>query len=135
MLIGIVISVLLDLCEYKFQKKWIFITANALSARPLSSSFWHLKQGFQTFCFCSGSSCGKTWIFVSGREAARMIFNSAEFLIFYPLVLLLYFVLPKCFKWPLLLIASCFFYMIWNPPPDFPYFFHDGGFLCERDYY
>ena len=30
MLIGIVISVLLDLCEYKFQKKWIFITANAL---------------------------------------------------------------------------------------------------------
>lgn len=30
MLIGIVISVLLCFCEYKFRKKWIFITANAL---------------------------------------------------------------------------------------------------------
>ena len=45
-----------------------------------------------------------------------MIFNSAEFLIFYPLVLLLYFILPKRCKWPLLLAASYFFYMIWNPP-------------------
>ena len=45
-----------------------------------------------------------------------MIFNSAEFLIFYPLVLLLYFILPKKCKWPLLLAASYFFYMIWNPP-------------------
>lgn len=45
-----------------------------------------------------------------------MIFNSAEFLLFYPLVLLLYFVLPKRFKWVLLLAASYFFYMIWNPP-------------------
>lgn len=45
-----------------------------------------------------------------------MIFNSAEFLLFYPLVLLFYFVLPKKLKWPLLLAASYFFYMIWNPP-------------------
>ena len=45
-----------------------------------------------------------------------MIFNSIEFLAFYPLVLLLYFVLPKCCKWPTLLAASYFFYMIWNPP-------------------
>ena len=45
-----------------------------------------------------------------------MIFNSAEFLIFYPLVLLLYFVLPKKCKWPMLLAASYYFYMIWNPP-------------------
>jgi D-alanyl-lipoteichoic acid acyltransferase DltB (MBOAT superfamily) len=45
-----------------------------------------------------------------------MIFNSAEFLVFYPLVLLFYFVLPKKLKWPLLLAASYFFYMIWNPP-------------------
>ena len=43
-----------------------------------------------------------------------MIFNSFEFLIFYPLVLLLYFVLPKCCKWPVLLAASYFFYMYWN---------------------
>ena len=45
-----------------------------------------------------------------------MIFNSAEFLVFYTLVLLFYFVLPKKLKWPLLLAASYFFYMIWNPP-------------------
>ncbi len=45
-----------------------------------------------------------------------MIFNSAEFLVFYPLVLLLYFVLPKKLKWPMLLAASYYFYMIWNPP-------------------
>ena len=30
MLIGIVISVLLSLCEHVFRKKWIVITANAL---------------------------------------------------------------------------------------------------------
>ncbi len=45
-----------------------------------------------------------------------MIFNSWEFLLFYPLVLLLYFVLPKKLKWIMLLAASYFFYMIWNPP-------------------
>ena len=80
MLIGIVISVLLDLCEYKFQKKWIFITANALfcaAAFVVLLAFEARLSG--PFAFCSGSSCGKTWIFVSGREAARMIFNSAEF--------------------------------------------------------
>lgn len=45
-----------------------------------------------------------------------MIFNSAEFLLFYPLVLLGYFLFPKKMKWPWLLAASYFFYMIWNPP-------------------
>ena len=44
-----------------------------------------------------------------------MTFNSWQFLIFYPTVLLLYFLLPKKFKWPLLLIASYFFYMCYNP--------------------
>ena len=45
-----------------------------------------------------------------------MIFNSIEFLIFYPLVLLLYFLLPKQFKWVMLLAASYIFYAVWNPP-------------------
>ncbi len=45
-----------------------------------------------------------------------MIFNSAEFLLFYPIVLLFYFILPKKTKWVWLLAASYFFYMIWNPP-------------------
>ena len=44
-----------------------------------------------------------------------MTFNSIEFLIFYPIVLLLYFVLPKVAKWPMLLVASYFFYMCYNP--------------------
>ena len=43
-----------------------------------------------------------------------MIFNSLGFLIFYPVVLLLYFVLPKRCKWPVLLAASYYFYMYWN---------------------
>lgn len=44
-----------------------------------------------------------------------MTFNSIEFLIFYPAVLLLYFLLPKVCKWPMLLIASYFFYAFYSP--------------------
>ncbi len=66
-----------------------------------------------------------------------MIFNSAEFLLFYPIVLLLYFTLPKRFKWIWLLAASCFFYMIWNPPLIFLILFTTAvsfvsGILIER---
>lgn len=43
-----------------------------------------------------------------------MTFNSWEFILFYPVVLLLYFVLPKRAKWPMLLIASYFFYMCYQ---------------------
>lgn len=43
-----------------------------------------------------------------------MTFNSWEFLLFYPVVLLLYFVLPKKAKWPMLLVASYFFYMCYQ---------------------
>lgn len=43
-----------------------------------------------------------------------MVFNSVEFLIFYPIVLLLYFILPKKARWVLLLAASYFFYLSWN---------------------
>lgn len=44
-----------------------------------------------------------------------MNFNSVGFLIFYPIVLLLYFLLPRAMKWPMLLVASYFFYMCYNP--------------------
>ncbi len=44
------------------------------------------------------------------------MFNSVEFLIFYAVVLLGYFLSPKKWKWPWLLAVSYFFYMIWNPP-------------------
>ena len=42
-------------------------------------------------------------------------FNSWEFILFYPIVLLLYFVLPKKMRWPMLLVASYFFYMCYSP--------------------
>lgn len=44
-----------------------------------------------------------------------MLFNSFEFLIFFPAVTLLYFILPSRIKWLLLLIASCIFYMYFIP--------------------
>lgn len=44
-----------------------------------------------------------------------MLFNSLEFLIFFPIVTLLYFLLPFKFRWALLLAASCFFYMFFKP--------------------
>ena len=43
-----------------------------------------------------------------------MTFNSWEFLLFYPIVAGLYFLLPKKMKWPLLLVASYFFYMCYQ---------------------
>ena len=44
-----------------------------------------------------------------------MTFNSWEFLIFYPVVLLLWFVLPKKLRMPMLLLMSYFFYMCYQP--------------------
>ncbi len=43
-----------------------------------------------------------------------MLFNSLEFLIFFPLVLLIYFIIPKKVRYIWLLIASYYFYMCWN---------------------
>ncbi len=44
-----------------------------------------------------------------------MTFNSLAFVIFYPTLLLLYFLFPKRARLPLLLIASYFFYMYYQP--------------------
>ena len=43
-----------------------------------------------------------------------MLFNSFEFLIFFPVVTLIYFILPAKVKWVWLLITSYFFYMNWH---------------------
>lgn len=43
-----------------------------------------------------------------------MLFNSIDFLIFFPIVVLVYFILPKRVKYIWLLIASYYFYMGWN---------------------
>src|SRR5258706_523376 len=40
-----------------------------------------------------------------------MLFNSIEFIIFFPIVTLLYFLIPFRFRWLHLLIASCIFYV------------------------
>ena len=44
-----------------------------------------------------------------------MLFNSFQFLVFFPAVTLLYFLLPHKFRWMLLLLASCIFYMAFIP--------------------
>ena len=43
-----------------------------------------------------------------------MLFNSLSFLIFFPIVVLLYFILPQKLKNYWLLAASYYFYMCWN---------------------
>jgi len=44
-----------------------------------------------------------------------MLFNSLQFLIFFPIVCLIYFIIPHKTKWIWLLLASYYFYMCWNP--------------------
>lgn len=44
-----------------------------------------------------------------------MLFNSLEFLLFFPIVTILYYLLPHKFRWIHLLIASCLFYMYFIP--------------------
>ena len=44
-----------------------------------------------------------------------MLFNSLDFLIFLPLVCLLFFGFPQKYRWLLLLTASCYFYMYFIP--------------------
>jgi alginate O-acetyltransferase complex protein AlgI len=44
-----------------------------------------------------------------------VLFNSYQFLIFFPVVTLLYFLLPHKLRWFLLLVASCIFYMVYKP--------------------
>ena len=44
-----------------------------------------------------------------------MLFNSLDFLIFFPIVTILYFLLPQKLRWVMLLAASCIFYMFFVP--------------------
>ncbi len=44
-----------------------------------------------------------------------MLFNSFEYLIFFPIVVILYYSIPYKWRWALLLIASYYFYMCWKP--------------------
>jgi alginate O-acetyltransferase complex protein AlgI len=44
-----------------------------------------------------------------------MLFNSFEFLLFFPIVIIIYFLIPYKFRWLHLLVASCIFYMAFVP--------------------
>jgi alginate O-acetyltransferase complex protein AlgI len=44
-----------------------------------------------------------------------MLFNSFEFLLFFLITTPLYFLLEHKYRWMLLLVASCFFYMFFKP--------------------
>ncbi|PHR45589.1 MAG: membrane-bound O-acyltransferase family protein [Fluviicola sp.] len=52
-----------------------------------------------------------------------MLFNSFEFLLFFPTVVLLYYFIPVKFRWLFLLISSYYFYMNWKPVYAFLIFF------------
>ena len=43
-----------------------------------------------------------------------MLFNSLNFLIFFPIVIGIYFIIPMKVRWVWLLIASYYYYMAWN---------------------
>lgn len=44
-----------------------------------------------------------------------MLFNSYDFMIFFPIVILIYFIVPRKMRYIWLLVASYYFYMGWNP--------------------
>lgn len=44
-----------------------------------------------------------------------MLFNSLSFLVFFPIVVLVYWLLPVKARNPFLLLASYYFYMNWEP--------------------
>lgn len=44
-----------------------------------------------------------------------MLFNSYSFLLFFPVVVSIYFAIPKKARYIWLLFASYYFYMSWNP--------------------
>lgn len=44
-----------------------------------------------------------------------MLFNSLDFMFFFPVVVVVYFIIPKKVRYIWLLIASYYFYMGWNP--------------------
>lgn len=44
-----------------------------------------------------------------------MLFNSIEFLLFFPIVTILFYLIPHSYRWIHLLAASCFFYMFFVP--------------------
>lgn len=44
-----------------------------------------------------------------------MLFNSIDYVVFLPFVVILYYAIPARFRWIMLLVASYYFYMCWKP--------------------
>lgn len=44
-----------------------------------------------------------------------MLFNSIDFMIFFPIVVFIYFIIPRKIRYIWLLLTSYYFYMGWNP--------------------
>src|SRR5258708_837988 len=70
-------------------------------------------------------------------QTHAMLFNSFEFFLFFPIVTLLYFLIPYKFRWLHLLAASCFFYCAFVPIYIFLLFFtiiidYVAGILIEN---
>ena len=68
-----------------------------------------------------------------------MLFNSLEFIIFFPVVTFLYFLLPHTFRWAHLLLASCIFYAAFIPAYLLILFFliaidYTAGLLIEKQH-
>jgi len=59
-----------------------------------------------------------------------MLFNSLAYFVFLPLVVLLYFLLPEKWRNIMLLLASCYFYMVF-----IPVYVLILGFTIVIDYY
>lgn len=64
-----------------------------------------LRWNFDALSVCCG---------VFDLREDEMLFNSADFMIFFPIVALIYFIVPKRMRYIWLLIASYYFYMSWN---------------------
>jgi len=54
------------------------------------------------------------YVKVLERRTNSLLFNSLEFLIFFPIVLIVYYIIPDRIKYLWLLAASYYFYMCWN---------------------
>lgn len=66
-----------------------------------------------------------------------MLFNSLQFIVFFPIVILVYFLIPGRIRYIWLLAASYFFYMCWNPKYALLLFFstavtYASGLLLRR---
>jgi D-alanyl-lipoteichoic acid acyltransferase DltB (MBOAT superfamily) len=75
-----------------FNKKYIFLFKNTIK-NPLNSYYQKVH-------------------FFGGH---KMLFNSMAYAVFLPIVFIIYWIIPQKCRWILLLVASYYFYMSWNP--------------------